>query len=112
MRKISEMYRRSGGTIPFRYCSECKLFRKEKQPYCGNYEPEVMWKETYPACRFFEPDKKDGKHTVFGFISVYEEKKIDAETAMPEKPDIHQVRKVEGSKDDIAGQITLFDLLR
>lgn len=57
MRKISEMYRLSGGTVPGRICRDCGNCRKEKNGYrCRLYEEgggNGAWKEYFVACRFF-----------------------------------------------------------
>jgi len=57
MRKISEMYRLSGGTVPDHICRDCGNCRKEKNGYrCRLYEEgggNGAWKEYFVACRFF-----------------------------------------------------------
>lgn len=59
MRKISEMYQQSGGTVWSKNCSECLHYaRKKKNSICKNYPGDVPWDGNYVACKFFE-DQSD-----------------------------------------------------
>lgn len=63
MRKISEMYKRSGGASYQNTCQECKNLREEKNGSrttykCSLYDykmdsHESDWKPDYIACKFF-----------------------------------------------------------
>lgn len=63
MRKISEMYRRSGGSAYRHTCGECKNLRREKRGSRVVYKCELYqyqmdrrtsdWKPSYVACKFF-----------------------------------------------------------
>lgn len=57
MKKISEMYRLSGGTDYRHTCSECFNCRKDKNIYrCRLYEEaggKGPWKPYFIACKFF-----------------------------------------------------------
>lgn len=60
MRKISEMYKLSGGSEPFERCESCKAFIKIKYDMCVWYGFDVQWKGSYPACKFFYNDSIKG----------------------------------------------------
>lgn len=56
MRKISEMYRRSGGTSYQHECGGCSHYSKTaKMGTCALHglEPPAPWKESFIACKFF-----------------------------------------------------------
>lgn len=59
MRRISEMYKRSGGTNYEHVCGECNHFKcvklnKVRQSICDIHGDEkVEWKKTYIACKFY-----------------------------------------------------------
>ena len=70
MRKISEMYKRSGGTAYQHTCSECRFFRGGKHPQCLQYELEIDWKPDYIACKFYnlEEIQIDGQVNIFDLL--------------------------------------------
>lgn len=54
MRKISEMYKRSGGTAWEHKCKECKSLKKYKKDIkCALYPETAKWSENYIACKFY-----------------------------------------------------------
>lgn len=53
MRKISEMYQRSGGTACEKRCESCiSLVPMEKQKTCIKHGYELTWNPQYIACKF------------------------------------------------------------
>lgn len=70
MRKISEMYKRSGGTVYKHTCSDCRFFRGGKHPQCLQYELETDWNPDYIACKFYnlEDDQIDGQVNIFDLL--------------------------------------------
>lgn len=72
MRKISEMYKRSGGSSWRHNCEECKHFHKyEKKLRCDLFEADVCWKSNYVACKFFEepvPEEIEGQLNIFDIL--------------------------------------------
>ena len=65
MRKISEMYKRSGGTSWEHKCEECENYISGKKPVCTLYPEERIWKKEYIACRFFSSGDFDGQISIF-----------------------------------------------
>lgn len=65
MRKISEMYKQSGGTSWKHKCGECGNYISSKMPVCALYPGESSWKEGYTACRFFCSGDSDGQMSIF-----------------------------------------------
>lgn len=65
MRKISEMYKRSGGTSWEHRCGECGNYVHGKNSACTLYPEECSWKEEYTACRFFCSGDSDGQMSIF-----------------------------------------------
>lgn len=63
MKKISEMYRLSGGSDYQHTCSECISCRKEKNVHrCRLYEEaggKGPWKPYFISCQFFGVHEKD-----------------------------------------------------
>lgn len=57
MKKISEMYRISGGTDYAHLCNECWNLRKEKKKYICRLHRQAGgtgdWKPQFIACKFF-----------------------------------------------------------
>lgn len=73
MRKISEMYRRSGGTSYHHICSECVSFISGKHSVCKNYGAEVPWKGNYPACKFYNLEDNEqltGQMDIFDLLKA------------------------------------------
>lgn len=70
MRKISEMYKRSGGTAYQHACADCQFFREGKSPRCLQYELETTWKPDYIACKFYnlEETQIDGQLNIFDLL--------------------------------------------
>ena len=73
MRKISEMYKESGGTIWKHVCSECRFFKNngKKHLRCTMYPGESEWKEDYIACKYFSDRSQIGEDqqiTIFDLI--------------------------------------------
>lgn len=70
MRKISEMYKRSGGTAYQHTCSDCRFFRDGKHPQCLQYELEIDWNPNYIACKFYnlEESQIDGQVNIFDLL--------------------------------------------
>lgn len=59
MRKISEMYERSGGTSWEHKCKECRsLLGCKKDKICIRYPEKANWNEDYIACKFYEDREK------------------------------------------------------
>ena len=72
MRRISEMYQRSGGTSYEHQCSECTLFMVGKRCRCRNYELDVDWNPNWTACKFFTKDEIEeiqGQMNIFDFVN-------------------------------------------
>lgn len=72
MRRISEMYQRSGGTSYEHQCSECTLFMIGKRCRCRNYELDVDWNPNWTACKFFTKDEIEeiqGQMNIFDFVN-------------------------------------------
>lgn len=69
MRKISEMYQRSGGAVWFHKCFECKYYRCGKRPICA-IRGFALWKPDYIACKFWESaeDEIDGQLSIFDVL--------------------------------------------
>lgn len=72
MRKVSEMYRRSGGTCWQHTCSECAdyIFGK-KYGKCRNYELDAPWNPNFIACKFFTVEHEEelkGQMNIFDFV--------------------------------------------
>lgn len=79
MRKISEMYQRSGGTSFQHECGECCHYSKTvKVATCELHgqEPPAPWKENYIACKFFadgsEPPLKNEREFSPGQLSIFD----------------------------------------
>ena len=70
MRRISEMYKRSGGTNYEHQCFECTMFKNAKRCKCLNYELDADWNPNWTACKFFT---KDGKEIDIEQIELPEE---------------------------------------
>ena len=72
MRRISEMYKRSGGTAYQHTCSECRFFRESKQPRCLQYELDVDWNPDYISCKFYnlEESQIDGQVNIFDLLRM------------------------------------------
>lgn len=71
MRKISEMYKRSGGVAYNHSCSECNAFVDGKHSICRNYGNTVIWKGSYPACKFYnyeDTEQLKGQIDIFDFL--------------------------------------------
>lgn len=70
MRRISEMYKRSGGTLYQHNCSDCRFFRNGKEPRCLQYEIEVTWRPDYIACKFCNQEESeiDGQMNIFDLL--------------------------------------------
>ena len=71
MRKISEMYKRSGGTRYEHQCSECIAFMFGKHCQCRNYELNADWNPNWIACKFFTKDEIEeiqGQMNIFDFV--------------------------------------------
>ena len=70
MRKISEMYKRSGGTAYQYICSDCRFFYGDKHPRCLQYELEIDWNPDYIACKFYnlEESQIDGQVNIFDLL--------------------------------------------
>lgn len=71
MRRISEMYRRSGGTRYEYQCKECSMLKIEKKCKCLNYELDVEWNPNWTACKFFAEDnieEMEGQMNIFDFV--------------------------------------------
>lgn len=70
MRKISEMYKRSGGTAYQHKCSECQFYRNEKKGKCLMYGSDQDWNGEFIACKFynFEDDTLEGQMNIFDFV--------------------------------------------
>lgn len=72
MRRISEMYQRSGGTNYEHQCSECALFMIGKRCRCRNYELDADWNPNWTACKFFTKDEIEeiqGQMNIFDFVN-------------------------------------------
>lgn len=69
MRKISEMYRRSGGTRWNHKCMDCEYFRDGKRPICI-MRGDALWKKTYIACKFWKSNESeiDGQLSIFDVL--------------------------------------------
>ncbi len=95
MRKISEMYRISGGTSGKHRCAECSNLIRQKQNkrtickcriYSEICDEESDWRKSYPACAWFNQERNKGHdvHTskdqmprqmnIFDFIEMEEAK--------------------------------------
>ena len=70
MRKISEMYKQSGGTVYQHTCSDCRFFYGGKFPRCLQYELEIDWNPDYIACKFYNLEKSliDGQVNIFDLL--------------------------------------------
>lgn len=70
MRTISEMYRRSGGTVYQHTCSECRFFRDGKKGKCLLYGGDQDWYGRYIACKFInsENDMPYGQMNIFDYV--------------------------------------------
>lgn len=71
MRRISEMYKRSGGTSYQHQCSECAAFMGGKHCRCRNYELNTDWNPNWTACKFFTKDEIEeihGQMNIFDFV--------------------------------------------
>ena len=71
MRRISEMYKRSGGTSYQHQCSECTSFMVGKHCRCLNYELNTDWNPNWTACKFFTKDEIEeiqGQMNIFDFV--------------------------------------------
>lgn len=72
MRKISEMYRRSGGTRWEHHCRECAWLKKTgKNIECAQYPEHIPWKENYIACKFYGEkgdSSGDGQLNIFDLM--------------------------------------------
>ena len=70
MRKISEMYKQSGGTVYQHTCSDCRFFYGDKHPRCLQYELEIDWNPDYIACKFYnlEESQIDGQGNIFDLL--------------------------------------------
>lgn len=72
MRRISEMYKRSGGTSYEHQCSECALFMVGKRCRCRNYELDADWNPNWTAYKFFTKDEIEeiqGQMNIFDFVN-------------------------------------------
>ena len=81
MRKISEMYKRSGGTSCQHICQECKNLEGKKNGSrtvykCNLYgykmdSHESDWKPGYIACKFFDMSWEEAyPETIKGQMSI------------------------------------------
>lgn len=71
MRRISEMYKRSGGTRYEHQCRECSMFKIGKKCKCLNYELDAEWNSNWTACKFFVEDENEeikGQMNIFDFV--------------------------------------------
>lgn len=70
MRKISEMYKRSGGTAYQHKCAECRFYRYEKKGKCLMHSIDRDWNGEFIACKFYnlEDDMIDGQMNIFDFV--------------------------------------------
>lgn len=71
MRKISEMYKESGGTCWKHSCSECDFLRGHgKSLRCTCYPGDAEWKKDYIACKFFSEfvDNSDNQMSIFDLM--------------------------------------------
>lgn len=71
MRRISEMYKRSGGTKYEHQCKECSMFKIGKRCKCLNYKLDVDWNPNWTACKFFTKDEIEeihGQMNIFDFV--------------------------------------------
>lgn len=72
MRRISEMYKRSGGTNYEHQCFECMMFKNVKRCKCLNYELDADWNPKWTACKFFTKDEIEeiqGQMNIFDFVN-------------------------------------------
>lgn len=70
MRKISEMYMRSGGTNYHYRCRDCLwLIPKGKELRCQKHGEDLSWKDDYIACRFCKTQEAPGQLTLDDFMS-------------------------------------------
>lgn len=72
MRRISEMYKRSGGTNYEHQCFECRMFKNVKRCKCLNYELDADWNPNWTACKFFTKDEIEeiqGQMNIFDFVN-------------------------------------------
>lgn len=69
MRKISEMYKRSGGTLWNHKCMDCEYFRDGKRPLCV-IRGDALWKPDYIACKFWKntEDEIEGQLSIFDVL--------------------------------------------
>ena len=81
MRKISEMYQRSGGSAYQHTCGECQNLKERKRGSktvykCDLYHyqeetPYSDWKKTYIACKYFNMKWEEAyPETIKGQMSV------------------------------------------
>lgn len=71
MRKISEMYERSGGTSWEHKCKECRsLLTCKKDKICIKHPKKANWNENYIACKFFRRKTKEhaGQMNIFDYL--------------------------------------------
>mgnify|MGYP001852867989 FL=1 len=71
MRKISEMYKESGGTCWRHSCAECNFLKKHgKSLRCTRYPGDAEWKKGYIACKFFMEfvDNSDNQMSIFDLM--------------------------------------------
>lgn len=54
MRRISEMYRRSGGCNYHHTCAECRYYRQRKKEETCFLLPDATWKGSWMACKFWQ----------------------------------------------------------
>lgn len=107
MRKISEMYRRSGGTSYTHHCSDCadcvSIHSGNKQPYkCQKYggderDHRTDWNPKWIACRFFREPA----------VAIQHNTSTDCSTVQP----IHQFRDLTKTIEryECDGQMSIFD---
>lgn len=70
MRKISEMYERSGGAMWERRCNECKycIIPEEKTKHVCHLHPEKpQWKTEWTACKWFIDKSSLEEHQISMF---------------------------------------------
>lgn len=69
MRKISEMYERSGGASWKHVCKDCQYYQNRKIPICIMHGDD-LWNPKYVACKFWSrKEKKNYKQlSIFDFL--------------------------------------------
>lgn len=91
MRRISEMYKRSGGTIYNHTCKECVFLTNDKNirglscQIHGDNEDNHDWKKEYTACKFFADNTKATENyrtqrqiTLFDYLKINSDSEFTA----------------------------------